>query len=242
MLDEYTLWQILQRSKTSPAGLALWLSWQLDLGAKDIVALTWDQLDLKEGTLRLGEQALPLTQALWRILREVNAGRGEGSDRHVLLTAGGKPLDVPYLSRLVSGLLRKEGLSGVTLRQLRRGLREDQETALLHLGQQRLYLTREDAAELLDCSKDGAGKCLRRLSERGKLHRLGNRYYVTLPPDPTGTIRDHIALHGFAYRQDIARLLGIEERQCSTILRRMAERGELVLRDRKYFLPEDGRK
>lgn len=240
MLDEYTLWKILQRNKTSPAGLALWLSWQLDLGAKEIVSLTWDQLDLKEGTLCLGEQTLPLTRTLWRILSELREGREGGA--HILETASGKPLDVPYLSRLVSGLLRREGLSGVTLRQLRRGLREDQETALLHLAQQRPYLTREDAAELLDRSKDAAGKCLRRLSERGKLHRLGNRYYATLPPDPAGTIRRHIAQNDFAYRQDIARLLGIEERQCGSILRRMAERGELVLRDRKYFLPEDGRK
>lgn len=240
MLDEYTLWKILQRNKTSPAGLALWLSWQLDLGAKEIVSLTWDQLDLKEGTLCLGEQTLPLTRTLWRILSELREGREGGV--HILETASGKPLDVPYLSRLVSGLLRREGLSGVTLRQLRRGLREDQETALLHLAQQRPYLTREDAAELLDRSKDAAGKCLRRLSERGKLHRLGNRYYATLPPDPAGTIRRHIAQNDFAYRQDIARLLGIEERQCGSILRRMAERGELVLRDRKYFLPEDGRK
>ena len=240
MLDEYTLWKILQRNKTSPAGLALWLAWQMDLGGKDIAALTWDQLDLEAGTLRIAEQTLPLTQALCRSLREVEKGRG--ADPHVLCSAGGKGVDAAYLSRLTSALLRREGLEGVTLRQLRRGLREDQETALLHLAQQRLYLTGEDAAELLDLPGEAAGKCLRRLAERGKLSRLGHRYYASLPQDLSRTIRRHIAQHGFAYRQEIAQLLGVEERQCSTLLRRMVQRGEVVLRDRKYFLPEDSKK
>lgn len=240
MLDEYTLWKILQRNKTSPAGLALWLAWQMDLGGKDIAALTWDQLDLEAGTLRIGEQTLPLTQALCRSLREVEKGRG--TDPHVLRSTAGKGMDAAYLSRLTGALLRREGLEGVTLRQVRRGLREDQESALLRLAQQRLYLTREDAAQLLDLSGEAAGKCLRRLAERGKLHRLGNRYYESLLPDFSGAIRDYIAQNGFAYRQDIAHLLGIEERQCGVLLRRMAQRGELVLRDRKYFLPDDSKK
>ena len=111
----------------------------------------------------------------------------------------------------------------------------------MHLAQQRLYLTGEDAAELLDISKEAAGRCLRRLAERGKLSRLGHRYYASLPQNLSRTIRRHIAQQGFAYRQEIAQLLGVEERQCSTLLRRMAEKGELVLRDRKYFLPEDGK-
>lgn len=241
MIDEYALWQAMQRTKAAPGGLALWLAWQMDLGAGAITALTWDQVDLEEGTILQSGRALPLTQALWRILREVQAARPTGSDPHVLLTAGGRPMDVPGLSRLVSATLAREGLPGATLRDLRRGLREDQETALLRLGQQRPFLTAADAADLLGLSREAAGKCLRRLWERGKLQRLGNRYYISLlpPADREAAVRDYISKTGFAYRQDIARLLGVEERQCGALLRGMVERGELRLDQRRYTLPEN---
>ena len=241
MVDEYELWQVMQRSKTGPAGLALWLTWQMDLGVKDIAALTWKQVDLAAGTLELRGQKLPMTRALRRILEE--ARRRTPESAYVVAGGGGKPLDPAYLSRLAGALLRREGLPGVTLRTLRRGLREDQEAALLRFAEQRPFLTAADAAEFLGLPGEKAGRCLRSLAERGKICRCGNRYYVhLLPPERRAdAVRDYIAEHGFAYRQDIARLLGLEVRQCGALLRRLAEEGELVLQDKKYFLPKSGK-
>ena len=62
-----------------------------------------------------------------------------------------------------------------------------------------------------------------------------------MPPDRhEAVIREYLAGAGFAYRQDVARLLGIGERQCSLILKRMVAAGELVRRGQKYCLPPTG--
>lgn len=239
MVDEYLLWQLLQRQKTTPAGLALWLTWQMDLSAKDIVALTWDQVDLERGELHLGGRTLPLTQALCRQLRQVRQERG-----YLLRSPAGKPLGLSTLSRLARRTLEEGGLSGVTLRSLRRGLREDQEADLLRLAEKNRFVTCADAQALWDLGAEAAAGRLGRLAERGKLRRLGNRYYAALPSpgERLSLIRGYLEEAGFAYRQDIARLLGMEARQCSAELRALVEQGELRLEGRKYTLPGAGKK
>ena len=183
MVDEYELWQVMQRSKTGPAGLALWLTWQMDLGVKDIAALTWKQVDLAAGTLELRGQKLPMTRALRRILEE--ARRRTPESAYVVAGGGGKPLDPAYLSRLAGALLRREGLPGVTLRTLRRGLREDQEAALLAWAREKGSLTRAQTAGILGCSEKAAALRLRGMAERGLLVSNGRRYHLrdsVVPP------------------------------------------------------------
>lgn len=240
-LDEFSLWQVMQRQRASPAGLALWLTWQMGLLEKDIVSLTWDQVDLKAGDLEVNGQHLPLTSALVRILREVWEKRPPEADPHVLLSPrSGRPLDTAYLSKLVRTALIRGGAEDLTLGSLRRGLREDQETALLRLAERERSLTREEAAEFLGLEEQAAYPVLKKLMERGKLLRVGKRYYPAgsiLPPERhRQEVRRYIEAEGFAYRQDIAKLLGLEERQCTVLLKNMVEAEELVQEKKKYFL------
>ena len=51
-VDEFKLWKVLQAERSTPAGLALWLTWQMGLSAREIVDLTWDQVSLEDGTVR----------------------------------------------------------------------------------------------------------------------------------------------------------------------------------------------
>lgn len=74
-LDEFRLWKILQVEKRTPAGLALWLAWQMGLRAGEIAALTWDQVDLAEGALCLEGRTVPLTNAVCRLLTEERSRR-----------------------------------------------------------------------------------------------------------------------------------------------------------------------
>lgn len=243
-MDEFALWKVMQSQRTTPAGLALWLTWQMNLQEQEIVALTWDQVDLDGGLLRLTDRTLPLTTALWRILEDVRAARRPEDDPHVLLTPrAGTPLDLPYLSRLVRTALIRGGMEDVKLRDLRRGLREDEETALLHHIQRCRSVTKKETAELLGVSEKAAYSRLKALVERRKLTRVGGRYYmagsVVPPEDHAQAVCSYLDDAGFAYRQDIARILKVEDRQCTTILRALVDRGTVEQKDRKYFLPKE---
>lgn len=242
-LDEFSLWRLMQRERTSPAGLALWLTWQMGLREQDIIALTWDQVDLETGELLQNEERIPLTSALCRILEEVHSRRSPEDDPHILLTPrSGRPLDKAYLSKLVRTALIRGGVEDLTLRDLRRGLREDQETALLHLAERQRSLSRAEAAEFLAVQEPAAYGVLKKLTDRGKLVRVGKRYYPAgsiVPPERhQEEVCRYIAAEGFAYRQDIAKLLGLQDRQCTVLLKSMVSAEQLVQEKKKYFLKQ----
>lgn len=63
--------------------------------------------------------------------------------------------------------------------------------------------------------------------------RVGTRYYpagaVADPDDHLDIIRAYLQEHGIGRRQDFIRLLGLEPEQGTLLLRRLTDRGELVL-------------
>ena len=241
-VDEFKLWKVLQTERDTPAGLALWLAWQLGLQAQEIVALTWDQVDFDIDCLRLPDREVPLTNALRRLLEDTRR-RAPAEESHVLLTEHSrKPVDLPRLSRMTRAALIRGGMEDVLLRDLRRDEgREDEDARLLSLTAAQGMLDRGDVMDLLGLSKTAAYTRLRRLTERGKLVRIGGKYYLpgdVVPPEKhLETIRAYLEKFGFAYRQDIADLLRIQRKQCALILRRMVERGELAQSGQKYYLP-----
>ena len=241
-VDEFKLWKLLQTERDTPAGLALWLAWQLGLQAGEIAALTWDQVNFDRDCLRLPDREVRLTNAVRRILEDTRS-RAPAGEGHVLLTERSrKPVDLPRLSRMTRAALIQGGMEDVLLRDLRRDEgREDEENRLLSLAAARGVLDRGDVMNLLGLSKTAAYACLRRLTERKKLVRVGGKYYLpgdVVPPEKhLETIRAYLEKAGFAYRQDIAELLHIQRKQCALILRHMVERGELKQSGQKYYLP-----
>lgn len=241
-VDEFKLWKVLQAERSTPAGLALWLTWQMGLSAREIVDLTWDRVSLEEGTIRLADRTVPVTNTVGRILEEARAARLPGDDPHVLLTAQARsPLDLPRLSRLTRAALIRGGLEDVQLRQLRKNERREGEEALL-LGQvmEDGCISRGTVCRLLGVSKTAAHARLNRLLEQKKLVRIGTKYYLpgtVVPPEEHSTvIREYLTREGFAYRKDIAQLLHIDSRQCAPILQRLVAEGELEQRRQKYYL------
>lgn len=241
-VDEFKLWQILQTQRNTPAGLALWLTWQLGLQAQEIVGLTWDQVDFQADLLRLPDRDVPLTHAVRRILED--ARRRAGDDPHVLLTERSrKPMDLPRLSRLTRSALIRGGMEHVLLRDLRRdGAREDEAARILALAEQNGPLARGDVMALLGLSKTAAHTRLARLTAAGKLVRVGGKYYlpgVVVPPEQQlEAIRTYLERSVFAYRQDITALLGVQPKQCSALLRRLVREGRLTQQGQKYYLPQ----
>ena len=242
-VDEFKLLRVLQAERGTPAGLALWLTWQLGLQAQEIISLTWDQVDFSKDALRFEDRELPLTNAVRRILEDTRRKRRSGDPPQVLLTERSrKPLDLPRLSRMTRAALIRGGMEHTLLRDLRRDENREDEDARLLEAAQRGPLSRGDVMALLGLSKTAAYGRLHRLTEQKRLVRIGGKYYppesVVPPERHWETIRTYLTQAGFAYRQDIAQLLRIRPKQCTLLLRHLVEDGELIQTGQKYFLPE----
>lgn len=228
----------------SPAGLTLWMTWKQKLQLKEIVALTWDAVDLEEQIIRLPDRTAAVDGVLADWLAQIRAARAETDDPHVVLTPKSRrPFDVPRLSRVVRGTLIKGGLSHLTLRDLiLQGKREGDDTALLRCAAERGSVTRNEAMALLNTDKGRAWSRLRRLVEEGKLVRVGERYYlpgtVVPPEEQFETVRAYLEEAGGAYRGELTKVLRLEAKQCGWILRGWVKEGKLRHEKQRYFLPK----
>ena len=240
-IDEFSLWKLVQTERTTPAGVTLWLTWQLGLRLEEIVALKWDQVDLEQGSLHMPDRTVSLTSGVHSVLKDLRAA---SPDSVYVLTAprSGQPYDRVRLSKLVRTLLIRAGMDNVTLRDLRldcaaRTGGEDQVMAYLRKHQS---VTRNQVMELLGVSKTAAYARLKQMAKRGKLTQVGARYYLkgnVVPPERQAeAILEYLAKEGFAYRQDIARLLRIDPGQCRPILQKMVAAGQIIQKRQRYEL------
>ena len=242
-VDEFKLWKLLQAERGTAAGLAMWLSWQMGLQAQEMTALTWGDVDFRRGVLRLADREVEMTSAVRRLLEEERRRRAPEEDPHLLLTAQSRrPVDLPRLSRLTRAALIRGGLERLTLRDLRRDdARDLEDERILQRALEEGFVSRGDVSELLGFSKTATYARLRRLTEHGRLVRVGAKYYLpgtVVPPERhREAIVGYLAQAGFAYRQDIVDLLHIQPKQCTLVLRRLVEEGTLVQIGQKYFLP-----
>lgn len=240
-IDEFALWKLLRAEGTSPAGVALWLTWQAGLQLEEIVALRWDQAELDRGLLRLEDRRVPLTGG---VLGALEALRAAEPDTEWVLTSprSRQPYDRTRLSKLVRAALIRAGLDDVTLRDLRMdcGLRSGGEGRILELVRKRRAVTRNDVCALLEVSRTTAYNRLRQMVKRGRLTQVGNRYYLpeaVVPPEKQAeAILDYLEREGFAYRQDIAKLLGIEPGQCRPVLQKLLASGRICQERQRYLL------
>ena len=245
--QDFLLWQVLQAEKGTPAGLALWLSTQMGLHMHEIVALTWEQVDFEENVLRLPDRTVPLTLAASQLLRAEQRSRSPGDDPHVLLTPRSrKPMTVARLSTLVRTALIRGGIEDTSLRDLRKDTaQEDARRRIERYAREHGSVSRSEAAELLGGVSGGTAYA--RLSELvldGVLVRVNARYFpagsVIAPEKQAEAIRAYLAEWGASYCKDIADMLHIGKRTTARILRRMVDRGEIVLlrREKRYTLPK----
>ena len=240
---EYLLWRVIQQEGSSPAGLALWMGWKLQMQPGEILNLTWSQVDLDRGLLRLPDREIPMGSRLSRLLGDVCGHRKDPAQDRVLLTPGtGKPMDLARLSTVIRTALIRGGLEQLSLGDLSRLSRRgsQRQTVLARLSAVG-SMTREEVMELLGVSKSAALKLLNQLRQDGAVVRIGGCYYpagaVVLPEDQSAAVTAYLAAHGTAVRKELAELLNLPPAQCTALLRRMADRGELLLTGKRYALP-----
>lgn len=238
-IDEFALWKLLRTEGTSPAGIALWLTWQAGLRLEEIVALTWEQI--QGDCLRLPRREVLLTSGTRQVLEELTAREGR---RGYVLTAprSGLPYDRTRLSKLARAALIRAGLDDLTLRDLRvdYALRSGGAGQILSQVRRQGWITRNEVRSLLNVSQAVAYHRLKQLVNRGQLTQVGARYYLpgtVVPPNSQeAALVKYLEREGFAYRQDVARLLGIDAGQCRPLLRRMLARGTLIQDRQRYIL------
>ena len=217
--------QLLEREGATPAGAAIALAWRMGLGLDEILALKWEDVD-----------ALPLDSRTKKLLQGI-----ERQGPFVLSTRTLRPYDRARLSRLVRSAFIQGGLDDLTLRDLRQLRSADAfDAQLLLLAGRREGVTLQQAREELDLVDTAVRRSLRRLVQKGKLVRVGMRYYLpgaVVPPEEQETaILDYLNKEGFAYRQDIARLLRLPPALCRPVLQRMVESGKLRLEEQRYIM------
>ena len=160
-----------------------------------------------------------------------------------LLNPGtGKPMDLARLSTVIRTALIRGGLEQLSLGDLSRLSRRgsQRQTVLARLSAVG-SLTREEVMDLLGVSKSAALKLLNQLRQDGAVVRIGGCYYpagaVVLPEDQSAAVTAYLAAHGTAVRKELAELLNLPPAQCTALLRRMVDRGELLLTGKRYALP-----
>lgn len=243
--DEFLIWKIVQSEGTSPEGLALWMAWKHMMEVNEIIALTWEDVDLHTGTIHLPDREIVMDSMLRRRLQTVFEERRPEDDPHVLLTPRSRrPYNHSRFSHATRTVFIKNGVEDWTMNHIITAAKRNvADSAVLRMITDRGFITRKDVMDLLGVSSVSAYERLRRLVETGKLVRIGARYYIAgkvVPPEEHyEKIRDYLELNGAAFRQDLADLLRVEGRPCAAILRRFVQEGKVVRAGQIYKLPPE---
>lgn len=238
-INEFRLMRFLQKEKNTISSVILLLSWQAGMEQKELSALTWEQTDLPRHVIHLGYRDVPLSPGVCSALEAVREGRVSGQ---VLLSPKARRALTPNrISKIARSALVRAGMDNVTLRDLRMdfSFHSGGETRVLNHVQDNGYVTRSDIMSMFGISKASAYTRLRHMTERGRLVKIGTRYYypstVIAPKAQRETILAYLSREGSAYRQDIAKLLRIAPEQCYPILRRLVASGDIVCEKQRYY-------
>ena len=152
-------------------------------------------------------------------------------------------MDQSRLSVVSRTAMIRGGLEGFSLRSLSAWANAKRlDDILIRGAEERGYLVRDTAAELLNVTPRTAWEYLTRLNREGQLTKVGIRYYPVGSAIPVenqvGVLQTYLTEHGIAGRQALAGQLGITPCQATHILQGMVARGELELVGKRYRLPQ----
>ena len=238
------LWQTMQRNRAGSAGVALWLSQQANLKGAEIATLTWEQVDLEKGVLRLGGRDVMLIQEVIAVLREEKARRAGIDDPHVvLLPTTQRPLTPGQLSTMLHELLRKNGLGNLRLGRLRSAEQAERDFDSIRRYVRRTgSITRREAVTMLGLSAGTAGVRLRQMVESGELAQTSKGCIPAEQAVPRerweDAVRRRAEERGFVTIPEVETLLHVGKKTARELLRSMTDGGLLVANgNHKRYMP-----
>jgi Mn-dependent DtxR family transcriptional regulator len=240
---EFKLWKLIQEEGTSAEGLALWMAWKLEMPAQEIVALTWDQVDLVKGIIKLQKRNVKIGGEFLTRLKTVKGERAPDSDPHILLTPRAqKGFDAMRLSRVMRNALIRGGVDMTLQDILNAKKRNYTDYPIVKIVEKYGSATRNKIMKELSLSQSQFYTRTERLVERGELVRVGQKLYlpgtVVAPEEQYEVIRAHLETVPGAVRGDLAKLLHVSGNQCSVILKALVEEGKLEHTGHVYSLPD----
>ena len=227
------LWELLQRERDGVIALALWLAVQANLTNRQIVSLTWDDVDLAKGTIRVGGETRYLLKEILVMLAKEKAARKEHDDPHVMLSpASGKPMSEKWFSAMLRDRLSREGLGDIRITRAREEARIAQELAQIRrLADDRGCVTAKDAVEKLGVSAQVVYDRLRRLTESGALARMDKGYVPAgkyIPRERwADAVTQYINKEGYTTISGAAELLRTSREKARRLLLDMEAQGRL---------------
>ena len=243
--DPAAMERVLTRFPYSPEGAILRLAWLEGLSREEIAALTWDQVQFEDNALTLPDRTVPLAPSAEDCLRERHRLYAQ-RDPHVIISDRyQRPMPPESVSRLARTALDTEGQK-VSLKDLRqdfviRQLQTHDWTYAARVSGMAVSTLRGSFSQYFQERPSAALKLLNQLRQDGAVVRIGGCYYpagaVVLPEDQSAAVTAYLAAHGTAVRKELAELLNLPPAQCTALLRRMADRGELLLTGKRYALP-----
>lgn len=236
---------VLSNRKGVPAaGLAIWMCWKLAMQPGEVVNLSWSQTDFIAGVLHLPDRDVPMGNRMRRLLKETwERQKDLPTDKVFVAPTTGNPMDQSRLSVVSRTAMIRGGLEGFSLRSLSAWANAKRlDDILIRGAEERGYLVRDTAAELLNVTPRTAWEYLTRLNREGQLTKVGIRYYPVGSAIPVENqvevLQTYLTEHGIAGRQALAEQLGITPCQATHILQGMVARGELELVGKRYRLPQ----
>ena len=244
-IDEARLMEFLVTEGTSAVSMALWLVWKQQIALREVASLTWEQVDFEKNIIRFSDGESQMHPVVAQLLKEIYDSREGGGDPHVILSPKAKTAyRYEHLSAVIKTALVKKGLGPVNLKvlSLAEKNKAEDEKVISYL-QEHPFITRKQADRLLGTTQHPTYTVFLRLAQRGKLVRVGDRYYLAgtvIPPEQhrqaiCGYLKDVKS----AAVSDIADLLHIEKRACAWILHGMVEEGLISLSGQIYSLSSD---
>ncbi len=244
VVDAEKVNSVLETEGYSACGVAIRLVWQLGLYQEELQQLRWDMIDWERGEVRLPGRTVALPPAMAPYLRTLQTRNRPYSDRVLISDRAKKPMESAYVSRTVRAALIRGGCDNVTLRDLRRD-REMQtryEEPILDYLRTHKRIMRGEAAALLGIGSEQVNTGLRRMVERGTLIRSGHCYYLpgaVVPPEQQrDVILAYLANHAGCQRKQLTKLLGLEPKQCLTIVEKLLKSGDIRREGTRYYAVE----
>lgn len=244
VVDAEKVRAVLEAEGLSACGTAIRLVWQMGLYQEELLGLLWTDIDWAAGQVRLPGRTAALPPVLVPYLKALREKNQPYSNRVLISDRAKKPMESAYVSKTVRAALIRGGCDNVTLRDLRRDweMQEKYEAPILQYLQSHRRIMRAEAAALLGLSGDQANSGLRRMVERGTLIRSGHCYYlpgVVVPPEQQrDVILAYLANHAGCRRQDLTKLLGLEPKQCLTIVEKLVKNGDIHREGNRYYAVE----